>query len=233
MACNRDELRTRPPATPPEVRTYGPARAILPIDPVSAGTWIAVNDFGLALALLNVYLPATGSYSRVPKRSRGTIIPELVESQSFESCVRRALAVNPRLFAPFRLIIAGQATIAEIRSDGRTLHSIQWIKAAIPMFFTSSGLGDHLVENPRRQLFDQFFAASGDWHAVQDGYHRHFWPEQRHLSVCMCRDDAHTVSYSVISVNSTNAALTYHAEAPDIHAARTTLQFPLQLERRR
>ncbi|MFG0251809.1 MAG: hypothetical protein ACF8NJ_02930, partial [Phycisphaerales bacterium JB038] len=53
MACNRDELRTRPEALPPVQRTYGDRRAWLPVDPVSDGTWIGLNEVGLALTLLN------------------------------------------------------------------------------------------------------------------------------------------------------------------------------------
>src|SRR5262249_44773985 len=54
LAFNRDELRTRPEALPPQWTHHGSRSAVHPIDPVSNGTWIAANDAGLALALLNV-----------------------------------------------------------------------------------------------------------------------------------------------------------------------------------
>src|SRR5262249_13957501 len=56
LACNRDELRSRPAALPPLVRNCDERQAIMPIDPVSDGTWIAVNDAGIAATLLNVNL---------------------------------------------------------------------------------------------------------------------------------------------------------------------------------
>ena len=56
LACNRDELRTRPAALPPIIRTFGNRKAIMPVDPISNGTWIAVNDAGIAATLLNVNL---------------------------------------------------------------------------------------------------------------------------------------------------------------------------------
>ena len=68
-----------------------------------------------------------------------------------------------------------------------------------PLLFTSSGLGDHLVEGVRRELFEGFFAGPAEgWRAAQDGFHRHRWEEGRgHLSVNMARPDARTVSFAV------------------------------------
>jgi hypothetical protein len=54
LAFNRDEARSRSAATPPRWGCYGDREALLPIDPAGRGTWIAVNDAGLAMALLNV-----------------------------------------------------------------------------------------------------------------------------------------------------------------------------------
>src|SRR5262249_11399645 len=54
LACNRDEQRTRPPALPPQVRRFGRRWAAFPVDPVGGGTWVAVNDTGLAMTVLNV-----------------------------------------------------------------------------------------------------------------------------------------------------------------------------------
>src|SRR5690348_7977222 len=52
LACNRDESRLRPPALPPELRQFGNRLAVLPIDPVSDGTWIAASDAGLVFVLM-------------------------------------------------------------------------------------------------------------------------------------------------------------------------------------
>ena len=57
LAFNRDEQRTRPAALPPQVRQFGGRTALMPVDPVSDGTWLAVNDAGLVLALHNVNPP--------------------------------------------------------------------------------------------------------------------------------------------------------------------------------
>src|SRR5206468_9651830 len=76
VASNRDELRSRAPGLAPEVRGFGSRRAMMPIDPVSGGTWIAVNDAGLAMTLLNanfaqpVLRRASGSGAGKPAAGR-------------------------------------------------------------------------------------------------------------------------------------------------------------------
>jgi hypothetical protein len=69
--------------------------------------------------------------------------------------------------------------------------------------FTSSGLGDALVEGPRRRLFERLVLGAEDsWLDGQSRFHRHRWPGQPELSVWMERPDARTVSRSVIDVAS-------------------------------
>ena len=97
-----------------------------------------------------------------------------------------------------------------------------------PLLFTSSGLGDHLVEGVRRELFDAFFQGpAGEWEAAQDAFHRHRWPGRGHLSVNMKRPDARTVSHAVIDVDGVRVRFRYHPAAPDEPAATTVLELPI------
>lgn len=66
LACNRDESRLRPPALPPQTRRFGRHLAILPVDPVSGGTWVAANEQGLVMTLMNEHVPG-------PARPRGLL----------------------------------------------------------------------------------------------------------------------------------------------------------------
>ena len=50
---NRDEQRSRLPTIPPKFNQT--RNAIYPVDPQGEGTWLAVNQQGLTLALLNYY----------------------------------------------------------------------------------------------------------------------------------------------------------------------------------
>jgi Transport and Golgi organisation 2 len=215
LACNRDELRSRRVALPPRILHFGQRRAILPLDPASGGTWVAVNDAGLTMTVLNVNQEDSRKDTTDPPRSRGTIILHLLHCDTLVSALSRAAALDPTLCASFRLVIADHKELAEFRSDGRRVWVVCHTAIAEPLFFTSSGLGDHLVEEPRRHLFADLFSRPGDLIAWQEVFHRHHWPERPHLSVCMRREEARTVSHTVVSLGRDRVTLTYHPDAPD------------------
>jgi hypothetical protein len=75
IAFNRDESRTRPAGLPPSLQRIGSRAAVMPTDPLSGGTWLAVNDAGLALAVLNVNPTDRARNAPKPLRSRGAVIP--------------------------------------------------------------------------------------------------------------------------------------------------------------
>lgn len=228
LAFNRDEKRTRAPGEPPRVRAFGARAAVLPIDPLSGGTWIAVNDAGLALAVLNAN-PIAPPREGMPTRSRGAIIPALLESDSPSAALARCeRELDLRDFAPFRLAVVGQGVIVDVRWDGREPMVVSRLLGDLPRLFTSSGLGDHFAEGVRRDLFDELFAGPPEsWTAAQDDFHLHRWPGCEHLSVNMSRADARTVSYSVIEIFATGASFAYHPDAPDAPAVRVTVHLPL------
>lgn len=225
FAFNRDELISRRAALPPLRRNFGERAAILPVDPVSSGTWTAVNDHGIAAALLNVNLVSsiTGS---PPSRSRGAIIPLALESASLAHAAAVVGALMPREFPPFRLVLASDAELAEVRSNGVLIEQWRGPLGERPRMFTSSGLGDALVEPPRRELFESMFRVADDVDLTQAKFHRHSWPDRRHVSVCMKRTDARTVSHTVIDVDESGAAMTYFPDSPDLAAAEPTLHLP-------
>ena len=71
-----------------------------------------------------------------------------------------------------------------------------------PVMFTSSSLGDAIVETPRRRLFEELVLAGDDWLRGQFRFHRHRWDEQPEISIQMARQDAATVSRTTIDVTS-------------------------------
>jgi hypothetical protein len=211
IAFNRDELRSRPSALPPQVRHFGRRRAILPIDPASGGTWIAASDAGLVLALLNLTEP--GPPPRSGARSRGTIIPALLDVDSIDAVIAGAQDMPAHEFAPFRLIVVDGDCIVELSSRSGRVHAAAHYSTSMPCLFTSSGLGDWLVEGPRRELFTEL-GEQGPFDAQrQDEFHRHQWPGRECLSVCMSRPDACTVSCTVIELDQNMVRLTYEATA--------------------
>lgn len=215
LACNRDELRTRPAALPPVIRKFRNRKTIMPVDPVSNGTWIAVNDAGIAATLLNVNIDSKPATSDHLTTSRGMIIPRLMASETYVESIETSEAIDPSQYAPFRLVIVDDERVCSFYSNGQTIQAENAFIGNRPHLFTSSGLGDALVEGPRRELFDHMFATGEDWLSTQDAFHRNSWPDRRHLSVCMERIEARTVSHTVIEIEPGRVVLTYVPDAPN------------------
>jgi len=80
LAMNRDEKRMRSIAFSPSIVDLATCRAILPREP-KGGTWIAVNDAGVCLALINwhrIAEPASGGQLLPKKGNR----PDAIEARS-------------------------------------------------------------------------------------------------------------------------------------------------------
>lgn len=223
VGFNRDERRNRPAGLPPRRWRVGSRTAVLPVDPPSGGTWLAVTDAGLVLALLNVTLERPST--RPAARSRGEVIPALLGCDSPAAAVAAVEGVlDYREFAPFRLVLVGCGVAADVRWDGTQGVVVNRLIGGSPLLYTSSGLGDHFVEGVRRELFEDAFAGPpAGWAAAQDRFHRQPLAGREHLGVNMARADARTVSYSVVAVGDDGAEFAYHPDAPDRAAAPATL----------
>ncbi len=217
LITNRDEQRTRPPADPPRIVNGGPGDValLMPVDPASGGTWVAGNEAGVIATLLN--FNPTPPFAGRPAQSRGTLIPEALAAGGFEAALDVLESVHVPLYAPFRLVLSDGASLALVRGDGSTLdvECERW--DGRPRMWTSSGLGDDLVETPRRDLFDATLAASPSLEA-QESFHRHGWPDRGELSVFMARPDARTVSITTVDLGVEAVEMTY---APVTHDATT------------
>jgi hypothetical protein len=88
--------------------------------------------------------------------------------------------------------------------------SVQMIDAGRPQMLTSSGLGDAVVDTPRRQLFERLVLRHERlWPLAQDRFHIHQWPSRADITVHMERPDARTVSRTTIIVTSRVIDLDY------------------------
>jgi hypothetical protein len=219
VVCNRDERLVRPSATSPELQRLGRRTAIYPIDPAGSGTWIGVNDAGLAVALLNRSSGRSPARSSAglqvcPSLSRGTIVPRCLAADAIPSALTIARTVAVRLFEPFSLVLVHRRRVAVAVSDGREL-SIGETILERPLLFTSSSLGDGLVDWPRRQLFEQLLGSGRrEWLGGQSRFHEHQWPARPEISVLMSRQDAATVSRSVVDVSPRRIRFRYEALWP-------------------
>lgn len=224
LVTNRDELRTRPTAMPPQWHALagpsgrdgsseGTRRAVYPVDPAGGGTWIASSPAGLVLCILNAnpippeVLPPSNSL-----HSRGVIIPRLMSAtapgQNAMDVIRQLDEWELERFAPFRLIGvspsgSGHQGFVAIEASWNRSELTLKEHAPGPVCFVSSGLGDPLVK-PRIKLFNELVRASSvslpELAAAQDRFHHHLWEDRPEISVLMNRRDARTVSISTVEV---------------------------------
>jgi hypothetical protein len=217
VACNRDELRSRPKAEPPATHILDGRSVLMPRDPEGGGTWIAANDRGLVFVLLNAYPPQPSGTTAVVGGvgpSRGSIVPALASSDSVSEALDRSAAIDARAFRPFRLIVLDRHQLIECWPAGAFLqHRRTFVHR--PLVRTSSSLGDALVQAPRRALFRRFFDRAADPRAAQDAFHDHQWPGAEAISVRMERPDARTVSRSVVEVGHDLVRFSYSCLAGD------------------
>jgi hypothetical protein len=84
LTMNRDERFERAPEHPPRLIPGDPGRPawLAPFDSASGGTWIGVNQRGVASCVLNGYEPTDEGRRGDPSvPSRGSIIPRILEEQ--------------------------------------------------------------------------------------------------------------------------------------------------------
>ena len=163
LAMTRDERRTRGVALPPSPGTSGGRRYLAPRDADAGGSWIAVDQEGRALCLLNGDVQAPGWQESPGLRSRGELLLDLVACPDVaglaEELVERA-AARRLLVRPFQLVAverdAGAAT--RFQFDGVDL-SVE--RARPPWIATSNGFDPHGVAVARARQFNAWWAAQG------------------------------------------------------------------------
>src|SRR5688572_27675272 len=211
VMCNRDERRSRPAAVPPQVHDLGGRLAAFPVDPRGGGSWVGVNDAGIVVTLLNVS-GLSHSSSKEPRQSRGLIVREVLRCASLSHVVETVARLEGSLFEMFRLVAMHRLTAVEATSDGVRTEIRRPITLDRPLLFTSSSLGDALVEAPRRQLFERMVVERrSGWLRGQFRFHRHQWPSRPEISVRMEREDALTVSRTFVEVTRDRRSLLYEA----------------------
>jgi hypothetical protein len=203
LATNRDEKRSRPRAEGPASHSIGATRALWPTDTLAGGSWVAVADSGLTLSIQNVN-PTPPVQLPPALVSRGVIIPKVVCAGSAEAAIVRLKRMTLDAHAPFRLVAVDEREIVEARWDRSRLEIAR--RPLEPACFVTSGLGDALAA-PRVGLWELFLTEHGPTAAMQDEYHRHYWPDRPEISVMMSREAARTVSTTSVEVTRHGGAI--------------------------
>lgn len=224
---NRDELKTRGIARPPAIESLKGVKYIAPADADAGGSWIGVNEFGVSLAVLNYY-HARGAPPAPGKDfiSRGLLLKSLLDCREPAEALRRLRQERLANYRPFILLIFAPAAPPLTCTWNAGEGQLQ-IDREVECPLSSSSFDSREVIERRikrfRERFSGFPLLSA---ALLRSYHHSHWPERGPYSVCMHREDAHTVSYSEISVDPDIIEFRYVPGAPCRHSFLTPLTLP-------
>ncbi|HSE26136.1 MAG TPA: NRDE family protein, partial [Pyrinomonadaceae bacterium] len=213
LLFNRDELRTRKPASAPRIEQRNGVEFIAPLDGDHGGSWIAVNQFGLTLCLLNRFDDSPGGIIR-EYTSRGLLLHELTDCSALKTVTERVDDAKCSRFRPFTLValVTGQPAMVIEWTGSETITKSH---AENFMPITSSSLQEgNVVLKRKRQFQEMVLARSSVDDELLFEFHRSHLPERGPASVCMHRPDARTVSMSTLTVTQKAIEFVYHPNSP-------------------
>lgn len=206
---NRDEQRTRPPAQPPHEHHVNGVAFLSPLDPQGGGTWLAVNEFGLTVGVLNYYAAGLRARSATP-RSRGLLVRDLAQASSLPDLWSRLAGQELAHYPPFVLLgVSPAGEVESLRWDGRQRESRALTDADRPV--STSSFESAAVVARRTERFRAGALVGEDLRA----FHFSRDPRGDAYSVWMSRPDAHTVSLSRVTVSPARVIFAYAARGSD------------------
>lgn len=218
LLCNRDEKRERKEAAPPRVEKFGHITVVTPRDGDAGGSWIAVNEFGVSVCLLNGANLSGHPAARTPgawRTSRGTLLMSLTDASSSREVCERVWQSDLTPVAPFTLVALepGQPA-AVVEWDGEERAVLLNGEPYMPL--TSSSF-DAPGAQVRRQTEFHRLTGSGRGLSAETLVAFHESHGEGHADAytpCMHRADAATVSFSRITVQREAIDFFYTPGAP-------------------
>jgi hypothetical protein len=210
IAANRDEMVDR--AWQPPARHWSDREDVVGgLDELAGGTWLAVNDHGVAAAILN----REGSLGpTIDKRSRGELVLEAVDHPDAAISAAAMAQLDGSAYRSFNLIIADNRDAFWVRGTEQPAVEVFEIPEGLHMI-TSRELDD--TESVRIGRFLPRFRAAaepdvdvGDWSAWESilATRLHSSDEDPRETMCIVTDRGYgTVSSTLVALPS--------AELPD------------------
>ncbi len=142
IGANRDEMAGRPWRAPGR---HWPDRpeVVAGLDELAGGSWMGVNEHGLAAAILNrkgTLGPQTG------KRSRGEIVLEALDHVDAADAAAALMHLDPGAYRPFNLVLADNRDAFWLAHRGEGAIAAERLPAGVSML-AERDLDD--IANPR------------------------------------------------------------------------------------
>ncbi|MGB1320980.1 MAG: NRDE family protein [Vibrio gallaecicus] len=208
---NRDEQKSRALALPPKKYTLDGVDVLMPLDPVGGGSWISMNQFGLSLCLLNNY---QGKLAAGSLLSRGLLLKQLSSSSTTEQVSQQFQQLEIERFAPFTLLVfSPNLSLLNPKVMAYTWNGeqISIYETDSPLF--SSGFDLSNVVHYRQTIYRKL-TQTGKSQETLLAFHSHHHPDFSHMSTCMHREDAHTVSFTHLHSNNGDFSMFYRPGSP-------------------
>ena len=226
LCFNRDESRSRLPGRPPSQVTANGLRVVAPSDGNHGGSWIGANEAGLTVAVANRYQVPRPPVP-VDRISRGLLVMEMLGQGSMRDLERALSSRRLEQYEPFTLLGLERGAPAHLWSwDGDSLAA--WRQEAPGLLLASSAADQDAAASARRDTFTQAAALGPLDPKALAAIHASHRPVRGPLSVCMHREDASTVSFTMVTAGRGRISLA-HANGPP---CVTPLAPPLSLDTR-
>ena len=250
---NRDEQKGRALAYSPKYFKERGIKYLMPVAPVGGGTWIAINQAGLSICLLNYYQENT---LRKDLISRGLLVKSLISNTSLTK-IRYALSKLPlQRYAAFTLLVfpshltVQTGDVYAVRWDGYALTTVTAVSPMVSSSVALSEVTNYREDHHNSILLQHQVLFSGDGcndeldiktdsdllevdgveeniieltnlRRIEDKnslaltrFHASHEPTPSYLSVCMHRDDAHTVSFTHLIATNKQLKMNYVCGCP-------------------
>jgi len=206
LTSSRDEQKRRSTAAPPQEYEFPTGKMWFPKDRDAGGSWIAVQENGNAIVLLN-----GGFEKHIPdppyEKSRGLVLIDLMASRNPYDHFR---SYNLENIEPFTLVIWAGSELSECRWDGERKHS-RFLDKSIPYIWSSATLYSGEVVTKRQQWFDGWMKDNNDI-ALDDilQFHQFTGDGDKHNDLLMNRDgQVFTVSITGMEIAQNRARIKY------------------------
>jgi uncharacterized protein with NRDE domain len=159
LGGNRDEQKNRERGLPPGISVSKGVRYLAPVDAKAGGTWIAINEAGISLAILNRY-SGNKFQPDLPSEppSRGMIISGLIHYKDMDSIKKELISgFDATQYRPFALIAVSPSG-ESIRWDWNGEDFKVSNSKFPPSIWVSSGYNQALVTKVREELFDELLS---------------------------------------------------------------------------
>ena len=129
IGANRDEMIDRP-SKPPGRHWADRPEVIAGLDMLAGGSWLGINDWGVAAAVLNRH----GSLGPSPdRRSRGELVLEALDHADATAAAEALSYLDPGAYRTFNLIVADESRGFWLRHAGGPRIELKPLKDGLSM----------------------------------------------------------------------------------------------------